>query len=59
MTTLGVMAVGVLMTYTPFRHVLGFVQMPALYWPLLVLTVLCYALTTQSIKMLLVRKGWV
>jgi hypothetical protein len=34
------------------------VQLPALYWSLLLLTLVCYALLTQGVKMPLIRTGW-
>jgi hypothetical protein len=38
---------------------LGFVPVPAMYWPLLLATLLCYVGLTQLIKTWLLRKGWV
>jgi Mg2+-importing ATPase len=34
------------------------VQLPGLYWPLLLLTLFCYVLLTQGVKMWLTRRGW-
>jgi len=34
------------------------VQLPTLYWPLLGMTLLCYVLLTQGVKMWLMRRGW-
>jgi Mg2+-importing ATPase len=38
---------------------LGFIALPLLYWPLLALTLLCYMLLTQAVKVLLLRRGWI
>ena len=37
----------------------GFTQLPLLYWPILFLTVLCYVVLTQVVKMWLIRKAWI
>jgi P-type Mg2+ transporter len=36
-----------------------FSKQPALYWPLLAVTLLCYVLLTQGVKMWLVRRKWI
>ena len=33
--------------------------LPPLYWPLLALTLLCYVLLTQGVKMWLLRRKWI
>ena len=38
---------------------LGFTPLPPLYWPLLLLTLFCYVLLTQGVKMWLIRKAWI
>ena len=38
---------------------LGFTQLPLLYWPILLLTVLCYVVLTQVVKTWLIRKAWI
>ncbi|MGO8674710.1 MAG: magnesium-translocating P-type ATPase [Limisphaerales bacterium] len=58
-TTLLIMAVGAFLPYSPVAPALGFVPLPATFWPLLLLTLLCYVGLTQGIKMWLARKGWV
>ena len=35
------------------------VPLPPLYWPLLALTLVCYVLLTQGVKMWLIRKAWI
>ena len=45
--------------FSPIGAWLGFTPLPALYWPLLVLTLLGYVLLTQGVKMWLIRKTWI
>jgi Mg2+-importing ATPase len=55
-----VMIVGMWLPFSPIGHWLGFTNdVPSLYWPLLVLTLACYVLLTQGVKMWLIRKGWI
>jgi Mg2+-importing ATPase len=54
-----IMLVGVSIPISPLGHYLGFTTLPALYWPLLALTLACYVLLTQSVKMLLLRLRWI
>src|SRR6185369_7605001 len=42
MTTLLIMAVGACLPFSPLASALGFVPLPAPYWLLLLLTLLCY-----------------
>jgi P-type Mg2+ transporter len=58
MMTAGVLLVGLWLPLSPFAAALGFVALPAAYWPLLLGTVAAYLLFTQLIKMQLVRRGW-
>jgi len=58
-TTLATMAVGVLISFTPFGRYLGFSRLPGLYWPLLAATLACYVLLTQGVKMWLLRLRWI
>ncbi len=59
MTTLLIMLIGAVLPYSPLAAPLGFVPLPALYWPLLLATLLCYVGLTQLIKTWLIRKAWV
>ena len=43
----------------PLGHYLGFAPLPGLYWPLLLLTLACYAALTQGVKMWLIRRAWI
>ena len=54
-----IMATGMAIPFTPLGHYLGFTAPPPLYWPLLALTLLCYVLLTQLVKMWLLRRRWI
>jgi Mg2+-importing ATPase len=58
-TTLSIMAFGAWLPYSPLATALGFTHLPPLYWPILLLTLLCYMGLTQVIKMWLLRKQWI
>ncbi len=53
-----VMVIGIWLPHSPLAGPLGFRGLPGLYWPLLVLTLLCYVILTQLIKNFLLKKGW-
>jgi Mg2+-importing ATPase len=59
MTTLLIMAVGAYLPYSPLAGRLGFVPLPMWFWPILLLTLVCYVVLTQLVKMWLIRKTWV
>jgi P-type Mg2+ transporter len=58
-TTLSVMALGVGLPFSPLASALGFTQLPWMYWPILLLTLLGYMGLTQIIKVWLLRKAWI
>jgi Mg2+-importing ATPase len=58
-TTAVVMGIGMWLPFSPIGPWLGFTHLPPLYWPLLALTLLCYAVLTQTVKWWIFRKGWV
>ena len=58
-TTIAIMIVGVLLPISPVAPYLGFVPLPGLYWPILVLTLLLYMALTQLAKVALRRRGWI
>jgi P-type Mg2+ transporter len=58
-TSLIIMAIGIVLPYSPVGPYLGFTTLPALYWPLLGATLLSYMLLTQGAKVLLLRLGWI
>jgi P-type Mg2+ transporter len=58
-TSLAIMAFGAWLPYSPIASALGLSGLPALYWPILLLTLICYLSLTQAIKVWLLRKGWI
>jgi Mg2+-importing ATPase len=58
-TTAIIMALGMWLPSSPIGPWLGFMPLPPLYWPLLLLTLACYVLLTQAVKMWLLRKKWI
>jgi Mg2+-importing ATPase len=58
-TTAIIMATGAWLPSSPIGPWLGFTPLPLLYWPLLALTLFCYVLLTQGVKMWLIRKTWI
>ncbi|MEI8213879.1 MAG: magnesium-translocating P-type ATPase [Planctomycetota bacterium] len=53
-----VVGIGIALPFSPLGRYLGFTPLPMLYWPLLGITLFCYAILTQSVKMWLLRKNW-
>ena len=58
-TTVIVMGIAMWLPFSPVATALGFTQLPPLYWPILFVTVLCYVVLTQVVKMWLIRKAWI
>jgi Mg2+-importing ATPase len=58
-TSAVVMAVAVFLPSLPLGRYLGFTPLPALYWPFLALTLLCYLLLTQGVKAFLLQRRWI
>ena len=54
-----IVAVGIGLPFSPVGSYLGFTPLPWLYWPLLLLTLTCYLLVTQGVKMWLLRRKWI
>ncbi len=54
-----IMIFGMYLPYSPLAASLGFTGLPELYWPLLLVTLLCYVSLTQLVKVLLLRKAWI
>ena len=50
LTTIGVVLIAVFLPYSPFASALGFVPLPALFWPWLLLFVALYAVLAQFVK---------
>ncbi len=59
LTTVIVMAVAMWLPFSPVAQALGFVPLPLIYWPILLVTLLCYVVLTQAMKMWLLRKAWI
>jgi Mg2+-importing ATPase len=57
-TTLGVMAFGAWLPYSPFAPMLGFEPLPLSYWPFVGVTLLAYMTLTHFIKTTLLKKNW-
>ncbi|HEV2947908.1 MAG TPA: magnesium-translocating P-type ATPase [Gemmataceae bacterium] len=58
-TSVAIMALGMWLPFSPLAPSLGFTELPPLYWPILVLTLLSYVAVTQVVKTWLSRKGWI
>ena len=56
-TTAVIMVIGMWLPFSPLGPALGFAPLPPLYWPLLALTLLCYASLTQIVKGWLLRQA--
>ena len=54
-----IIAVGVAIPYMVVGEYLGFMPLPALYWPLLIVSLILYACLTQSVKIWLLRRNWI
>ena len=59
LTTLSIMAFGMLLPYSPLASSLGLTHLPRMYWPILMLTLLGYVSLTQMIKVWLLWKKWI
>jgi E1-E2 ATPase len=57
--TLAITAVGIAIPFSPVGRYLGFSPLPGLYWPLIAVTLLCYVLVTQGVKMWLLQRRWI
>jgi Mg2+-importing ATPase len=54
-----IMVVGVSIPFSPLGKYLGFTRLPSLYWALVALTLVCYVLLTQGVKMFISWRKWV
>ena len=59
MTSILIMGIGAVLPYSPLASYLGFVPLTWQFWPILLVTLLCYVALTQLIKMWMVRKNWI
>jgi Mg2+-importing ATPase len=59
-TTVAIMAFGAWLPFSPIAHWLGFQPLSDWrYWPLVILTLFCYVILTQTVKFWLIRKSWI
>jgi Mg2+-importing ATPase len=58
-TSTAIIAIGMWLPSSPVGEYLGFTPLPGLYWPLLALTLFCYVLLTQVVKMWLIHRKWI
>ena len=56
LTTLTIMVVGIFIVTSKIGHMLGFVPLPLLYWPAVVLILIFYVVTTQVVKTWYIKK---
>jgi Mg2+-importing ATPase len=54
-----IVALGVGLPFSPLGEYLGFVALPPLYWPLLILSIVGYVTLTQLVKMWLLQRKWI
>jgi len=59
LTTLSIMAFGVWLPYSPLAPALALSHLPHGYWPILMVTLLCYMGLTQTIKVRLLSRHWI
>jgi len=58
MTTVIIMGLAAWLPFSPLAPALGLTALPPLYWPILIVTLLCYVVLTQLVKMWLIRMKW-
>lgn len=54
-----IMAIGIAIPFSPLGDYLGFTTLPPLYWPLLTISLFCYIVLTQLVKMWLLKRAWI
>jgi Mg2+-importing ATPase len=59
LTAAMIMMIGLWLPHSGLAPALGFTELPPLYWPILILTLLCYIGLTQTVKVWLLRKAWI
>ena len=52
-------AIGIGLSFSAAGRYLGFRALPPLYWPIVILTLVCYVLLTQGVKTWLLRRRWI
>jgi Mg2+-importing ATPase len=59
LTSIMIIMVGMWLPHSGLASSLGFTELPGLYWPILLVILLGYITLTQSVKTILLRKGWI
>ena len=59
LTSAIIIMVGMWLPHSGLASSLGFTELPTLYWPILLLTLLCYIALTQGVKTALLRRNWI
>jgi Mg2+-importing ATPase len=59
LTSAMIMMIGMWLPHSSLASSLGFTALPTLYWPILLLTLLCYIVLTQIVKTIFLRKNWI
>jgi Mg2+-importing ATPase len=59
LTSAMIMMIGMWLPHSGLARSLGFTELPALYWPILLVTLFCYIFLTQMVKTVLLRKNWI
>jgi Mg2+-importing ATPase len=59
LTSFIIMMVGLWLPHSGLAPSLGLTELPLLYWPILLLTLLCYLILTQGVKTVLLRRKWI
>ncbi len=58
LTSLGIMAVGISLPFSPFAGALEFASLPLLHWPLLLPTLFLCVVLTQVVRTWLLKRAW-
>jgi Mg2+-importing ATPase len=58
-TSAVIMIFGAWLPFSPLAEPLGFTELPKLYWPFVMVTLVCYVVLTQCAKVWLLRKRWI
>jgi Mg2+-importing ATPase len=54
-----IMAIGVIIPFSPVGAYLGLTKLPPMYWPFLAGTLLSYVILIQAVKMWLLHRRWI
>ncbi len=59
LTSLAIMAFGMWLPFSPLASSLHLKRLPGAYWPILAVTLFCYVVLTQTIKVWLLKRKWI